>query len=181
MKKLFPALAALSLLAATTPSLVAQTANDNATANSRTSEENGPRRFWQANLPGGTYVVALSSITSVSKHRYVIDGNLSVTEVVVDTTGNSLARFYYIIPVSEDSASNVAKRITERGKDILDKAGERTGVNGNTIVAKQYPTTTHAKTVEYRVSDEGDLDKLLRSVRKAWMNGAGKKFTIRQE
>ena len=173
MKKIHIALAALMLIM--TPALMAQDSN----GSTNTSEENGPRRFWQANLPGGSYVVALDRISSISKHTYVIDGNLRVTEVVVDTSGNSLVRFYYIIPATEDAESNVAGRITERGKDILDKAGERTGVNGNTIVAKQYPTTTHAKTVEFRISDEGDLNKLLGSVRKAWMNGTGKKFTIK--
>ncbi|BDS08203.1 hypothetical protein NT6N_32430 [Oceaniferula spumae] len=180
MKKIYTHLAALSLMIVASPAIMAQdTANPESTSNSATSEEAGPRRFWQANLPGGSYVVALDRISSISKHTYIIDGNLRVTEVVIDTSGNSLARFYYIIPVSEDAESNVAGRITERTKGIIDKVGERTGVDGNSIVAKQYPTTTHAKTVEYRISDEGDLDKLLGSVRKAWMNGAGKKFTIR--
>lgn len=169
MKKFYIPLAAILLVLPT--SLLAQDEES-------TTEENGSRRFWQANLPGGSYVVALNSISSVSQHTYVIDGSLKVVEVVVDTTGNSLARFYYIVPVAEDSGSNVAGRITERGKEILDKAGARTGANVNSMVAKQYPTTTHAKTVEFRVSDEGDLNKLLNSVRKAWMNGNGKKFTI---
>ncbi len=126
-------------------------------------------------------MVALDRISSISKHTYVIDGTLRVTEVVIDTNGNSLARFYYIIPVSEDSGSNVGGGLTTRAKELLDKAGERTGVNGNTIVSKQYPTTTHAKTVEFRVSDEGDLDKLYSNVRKAWTRGKGNKFTIKTQ
>jgi len=160
MNKLYISLTSL-LLVLTSP-LMAQDSDDESSTES-TTEESGSRRFWQANLPGGSYVVALSAISSVSKHTYVIDGSLRVTEVVVDTTGNSLARFYYIIPVSDDADSNVAGRITERGRDILET------------------TTTHAKTVEFRISDEGDLDKLLGSVRKAWMNGNGKKFTIVQK
>lgn len=153
--------------------------NNNTTAEDNTAESVGPRRFWQSNLPGGSYIVALDRISSISKHTYIIDGTLRVTEVVIDTNGNSLARFYYIIPVSEDSGSNMGANLTTRAKELLDKAGERTGVNANTIVSKQYPTTTHAKTVEFRVSDEGYLDKLYGSVRKAWVNGKGVKFTIK--
>ena len=101
--------------------------------------------------------------------------------MVIDTSGNSLVRFYYIIPVSEDSGSNVGAGATTRIKELLDKAGERTGVNANSIVSKQYPTTTHAKTVEFRISDEGYLDKLYNSVRKAWISGKGVKFRIKNQ
>ncbi|MGB0991374.1 MAG: hypothetical protein ACPG32_02785 [Akkermansiaceae bacterium] len=147
-----------------------------------TSESENPhRRFWQASLPGGSYVVALDRISSISKHSYIIDGGLRVTEVVIDTNGNSLVRFYYIIPVSEDSGSSLGSGLTQRGKELLDKAGERTGANGNTAVAKQYPTTTHSKTVEFRISHEGDLDKLMGSVQKAWITGRGKRFSIKQK
>ena len=178
-------LTATILTLATTSPLMAQNkqpTNTQANTNKdQTVETVGPRRFWQASLPGGSYTVALDRISSVSKHTYIIDGALRVTEVVIDTTGNSLARFYYIIPVSEDSNSNVGGGLTKRAKELIDKAGERTGVNGNTIVAKQYPTTTHAKTVEFRISDEGYLDKLYGSVRKAWINGKGVKFKIKNQ
>lgn len=146
---------------------------------SNTSESNGPRRFWHASIPGGDYIVALDRISSISKHTYILDGNLRVTEVVIDTNGNSLARFYYIIPVSEDSNSNVASRLTERGKELLDKVGERTGNNINTAVIKQYPTTTHAKTIEYRVTSDHELNQLFNSARKSWFSGTGRKFTIK--
>ena len=171
MKKFYISLATLLLILS--PSLVAQ---DNTESNA--TDELGSRRFWQANLPGGEFVVSISSISSVSKHTYVIDGNLKVTEVVVDTTGNSLARFYYITPITDDASSGVAG-ISERGKELLDRAGERAGVSPSTMVAKQYPLTTHAKTVEFRIASESDLNSLFSSVRSSWMNGRGRKFTIR--
>jgi hypothetical protein len=163
---------------ATESRLMAQ--SNKGTSKDQTSETTGPRRFWQAKLPGGSYIVALDRISSISKHSYIIDGGLRVTEVVIDTSGNSLVRFYYIIPLSEDSGSAMGAGITSRAKELLDKAGERTGINANTVVAKQYPTTTHAKTVEYRISDESHLDQLFNSARKAWINGTGKKFTIKE-
>ncbi|HCC20079.1 MAG TPA: hypothetical protein DEP88_02360 [Verrucomicrobiales bacterium] len=153
----------------------------NNTSNKSASEATGPRRFWQASLPGGNYIVALDRISSISKHDYVLNGNLRVTEVIIDTNGNALARFYYIIPVTEDSGSNVGARLTTRGKELLDKVGERTGVNANTAVAKQYPNTTHAKTIEFRISDEGNLNKLFGSASNAWIKGIGRKFSIRNE
>ncbi|MFK7910644.1 MAG: hypothetical protein AB8F34_08575 [Akkermansiaceae bacterium] len=149
--------------------------------NNNASDVESTRRFWQASLPGGSYIVALDRISSISKHTYILNGNLKVTEVVIDTNGNSLARFYYIIPVTEDSSSGAAAGLTNRGKELLDKVGERTGVNANTAVAKQYPNTTHAKTVEYRISQEANLDQLFGSARTAWTKGRGRKFTIKNE
>ncbi|MCP5537797.1 MAG: hypothetical protein H7A51_16375 [Akkermansiaceae bacterium] len=177
MKKAYTYIATTLLALSVLPTSVsAQT--DDSTSDGNTSETTGPRRFWQASVPGGNYVVALDRISSVSKHTYIIDGNLSVTEVVVDTNGNSLVRFYYIEPVGSD-ASNVGARVKARSQEILERAGQRTGVDVNSAVMKQYPTTTHAKTVEFRVSDAGDLDKLYGSVLNAWVKGTGRKFTIK--
>ena len=66
-------------------------------------------------------------------------------------------------------------------EDVLDAVGQRAGSNITSAVVKQYPTTTHAKTVEFRVSGEGALDKLYDSVRNAWINGKGRKFTIKTD
>jgi hypothetical protein len=174
MKKPPTYIAAVLILLSSSSSLLAQDKKNN-----DTSESVGPTRFWQVSVAGGDYMVALDRISSISKHTYVIDGGLRVTEVVIDTNGNSLVRFYYIIPVSEDSGSTVGAGLTSRAQELLNKAGERTGVNGNTVVAKQYPTTTHAKTVEFRISDEGNLNKLYGNIRKAWIKGRGNKFTIK--
>jgi hypothetical protein len=174
MKKPPTYIAAVLILLSSSSSLLAQDKKNN-----DTSESVGPTRFWQVSVAGGDYMVALDRISSISKHTYVIDGGLRVTEVVIDTNGNSLVRFYYIIPVSEDSGSTVGAGLTSRAQELLNKAGERTGVNGNTVVAKQYPTTTHAKTVEFRISDEGNLNKLYGNIRKAWIKGKGNKFTIK--
>ena len=177
MKTFYSYAAALILLTTCSP-LWAQNKNSD---KNNTSESVGPSRFWQVSVAGGNYMVALDRISSISKHTYVTDGAFRVTEVVIDTNGNSLVRFYYIIPVSEDSASSLGSGLTTRAKELLDKAGERTGANANTMVAKQYPTTTHAKTVEFRISHEEDLDKLYNNVRKAWIKGKGNKFTIKSE
>ena len=74
-----------------------------------------PREFWQADLPGGSYTVALDQITSISKHSYIIDGNISVTEVVIDTSGNALTRFYYLEPAAQGT-SDLAAKISPAGQ-----------------------------------------------------------------
>jgi len=150
-----------------------------ATLQAQTDNAEGSQLYWEAKLPGGSYVVELSAISAVSQHTYVIDGGLKVTEVIVDTSGNSLARFYYIIPITNDSGANTLSGLTERSNELLDTAGERvTGAKPSNLVAKQYPTTTHAKTVEFRISKEEDLTRLLNSVQNSWMNNKGRKFTL---
>jgi hypothetical protein len=139
----------------------------------------GHKRFWQASLPGGSYLVALDRIASVSKPEYLLDGNLIITEVNIDTVGNTTLRIYQITPAAEYSNLNGAQKIVERGKDLLDRAGQRTGTDPNSMVHKTYPLTTHAKIVEFRVSDLGTLDALLGSVRTAWISGKGRRFNVR--
>lgn len=146
-------------------------------AKNNTSEASGPKRFWQVDLPGGSYIVALDRITSISQHAYIIDGNISVTEVVIDTSGNSLARFYFIKPVVQ-GASNLGADLSQRGKDLLNKVSQQIEVNSDSAVIKQYPSTTHAKTVEFHISNATTLDALIDSARTAWISGRGKKFIV---
>lgn len=172
----------LALLSA--PFAVAQTANPNATP---TGDDEAPysdqldprKRFWSASLPGGSYLVALDKIASISKHEYLLDGNLIITEVTIDTVGATTLRIYQITPAAESSTLQGAGRVVERGKELLDRAGQRTGTDPNNMVHKSYPTTTHAKTVEFRVQDLGTLNALHGSVSKAWIDGKGRSFAVR--
>lgn len=120
-------------------------------AKDATSESVGPKKFWQADLQGGTYTVALERIASISKHCYSLDDKTIVTEVVIDTGGSSPARFYCPESTSKDSPQPTQKKPL---------------------------ATTQAKTVEFLISNRTDLDKLHDSARNAWIAGRGKKFTI---
>jgi hypothetical protein len=161
-----------------------QTANPNSTPN---SDEDKPYRddldhngFWSATLPGGSYLVALSKITSISQHEYLLDGNLIITEVTIDTIGATTLRIYQITPAAQYGTLATPRKVIERGKDLLDRAGQRTGVDIQNMVHKQYPTTTHSKTIEYRVNDLGTLGALHNSARTAWTSGKGRKFTVNE-
>lgn len=141
-------------------------------------------RFWTASVPGGVYKVALGHILSISKQTYILDANLRIEEVNVDTAGNALVRFYYIEPIVTGKGINAVNVATERGKQVLDSTAARVGTNGKaseleTSVIKQYPTTSHSKTIEYRLSSSAALNALYGSVDAAWTTGRERVFTAR--
>ncbi|MGC6460055.1 MAG: hypothetical protein ACON4R_17015 [Akkermansiaceae bacterium] len=140
-------------------------------------DQNNIRR-WQCSLPGGEYAVGLSAITSVSKHSYVLDGTLLVTEVTVDTTGTALARFYYIEPITKDTAFNALDRIQKRAEQLRQRGQQRSGTKADEMAQKSYPTTTHARTIEFRIMNEVELNALYSSVYQAWISGKGRTFRI---
>lgn len=146
---------------------------------SNAEESESAKRFWQATLPTGNYMAALDRISSISMHEYVLDGQLLVTEVVVDTSGRALARFYHVASVTEAAGSNTATKLAERGRQLVDQAGERAGTNVHNLAQKNYPTTSHAGMVEYRVLHLNDLKALYKSLQSSWESNRGKTITIR--
>lgn len=133
-------------------------------------------RFWQTTLPGGSFMVPLDRIVSVSRAKYVLEGTLIVDEVTVDTAGQALARFYFISPISENLPGNTTAEATSRAKELVDKSAEKVGLGVQDMVVKKYPDTTHAKAIEYRILSEKDLTGLYNSVRNAWETGRGRHF-----
>ncbi len=186
MHSIHPFLAAFLLIAALPAHAQVtggNTANPNATSNSdeenNATESDGPRRFWQASLSNGHYMVALDRISNISMHEYLLDGTLIVTEVTIDTTGRALARFYYIEPLTDAGGRAEIARVVDRGRELLDRAGQKTGTDAHNMAQKTYPATTHAGTIEYRLTDKRDLDALYGSLRRAWETGKGRKLTIK--
>lgn len=137
------------------------------------------KRRWEANLPGGRYSVNLGNITSVSQHSYVLDGTVIVTEVTIDTTGNSLARFYYLEPITEETKLDILKRLQGRTTGLRERAKNRTGLSIDEMAQKNYPHSTHAHTVEFRVLSRAELGALYGSVYRAWDDGKGRTFSIK--
>lgn len=119
--------------------------------------------MWRCNLPGGSYSVALRSIVSVSLHEYLVDGVARVTEVNIDTQGNALARFYYIEPTPPTSPIGLGQATIEKTQQLLQQGAAASGQDVWQKVIKNYPTTTHAHTIEYRVTDKGTLTNLYTS------------------
>lgn len=140
------------------------------------NEQRGRRGFWEASLVGGNYVVALSRITSVSRHRYVLDSTVIVDEVTVDSEGQSLARFYFIKPVTTAGPESGTAKIAERVLEVANNAASEKGSSVQDMVHKKYPLTTHSKAVEYRLLTEAQLTSLYQSVKTAWQTGDGRVF-----
>ena len=127
---------------------------------------------WRCELPGGVFVVDPATISSVSTHEYLVDGAARVTEVTVATTGSLIARFYYLEPLKLKSPIGV-------GQSLLDKVDEKVQEGTARVeqagvepvwkkVIKNYPTTTHSHTVEYRLDSKEQLDKIFASAVNAW-------------
>ena len=116
--------------------------------------------LFRAQLPGGVYEVAVRSIVSVSTHEYLVDGAVRVIEMNIDTNGSILARFYFLEPVVPSPPSGMGASVVDKAQQVLTQAADKTGQDVWKKVVKNYPTTTHARTVEYRLQSRDDVNKL---------------------
>ena len=139
-------------------------------------EEEGPQstlraRLYTVTLPGGEYMVDLGKVTSLSLHKFYVDGAFTVHEVTVDTTGNTVARFYYVERNRDvEAPRGIGQSLLDRAQDKVDEVKDRAGVPGllDEAVVKSYPTTTHAHTVEYRITTRDQLEKLYQDIKSKW-------------
>lgn len=159
----------------------AQTSNteqDKENISENANDELNNKKRWEAHLPGGHYAIPLGHIVSISKHQYLLDGTVSVTEVTIDSNGNSLARFYYMEPITADSSLSSAQKLTQRGQELLNQAGRTTGNSAHLMAQKNYPQSTHAHTIEFRLLSLAELDALYNSLYSSWDSGKGRNFSI---
>jgi len=134
------------------------------------------RGVWRAELPGGTFVVALSQITSVSSHEYVVDNTARVTEVTVGMGGSLIGRFYFLEPNVPSAPDGIGQSAITFIQEKVTEGVERTGTDVWKKVVKSYPTSTHAHTVEYRIDSKETLQKLYQNLETAWLRGRGDTF-----
>ena len=135
----------------------------------------GPAGFWKCELPGGTFLVALRNLQSVSTHEYVVDGAARVTEVTIATASSVEGRFYYLEPMTVHSTSAaVPASIQTLQQRVTDLASQRAPIEPIwEKVVKNYPTTTHAHTVEYRITTKANLLQIYQSLEQAWETNKG--------
>ena len=146
---------------------------------SNSSSDPIPSKFWKASLPGGEYMVALSSISSIAKHTYIVDGTARVYEVTVADKSSAIARFYYIEAVTDSSPLNAGQVVLDRLKNASKEATERVGAGDVwDQVIKNYPSSTHAKTIEFRLTVKSNIDSAYESVSRAWEKGRGENFKV---
>jgi hypothetical protein len=143
-----------------------------------TATANATRNLWTCTLPGGTYQVLVSAILSVSTHEYVVDGAARVTEVNLDTAGQFAVRFYYIEPAVTAGPGGIGAATLGKVQGILTDAAERSGSDAWKKVVKSYPVTTHARTIEFRVSSKDSLVKIFTSAANSQATGKPDKVAV---
>ena len=127
--------------------------------------------LWKCDLQGGAYEVAVRSIVSISTHEYIADGLARVTELNIDTDGNMAVRFYYLEPITPNTPGGIGQSAVDRAQALVQEAAGR--VDADQIwqkVVKNYPTSTHAHTIEYRLESADQLQSLFRSADFAFRN-----------
>jgi hypothetical protein len=184
------AMVAVGSLAFARPAFAQQQGGgQNNPANGNGQQQNGqtPRRaatfpLWKAELPGGEYLVARNAINAVSTQQYILDGVARVTEVNISTTGVFQPRFYYLEMIATDAAANVpgAQPIVDAAQtaahSVVDNAVPSDQQPWAKVV-KNYPTTTHAGTIEFRLDTKEQLAKLFESVKRTWLTGRSEVYT----
>lgn len=148
-------------------------------------EENPTAQFpvWHAELPGGDYFVKVAAIDSISRHTYLVDGVVEVTEVVIATPSAAVARFYTMRKAALQSPVGTGQFVVESVQERAAQIAGRVGAEDllDSTVVKSYPATTHAKTIEFRLGTADDLDQLFISLRRAWLSGRGGTFRLSQQ
>jgi hypothetical protein len=135
------------------------------------------RGLWTADLPGGTYIVRVAAITSISLHEYVVDNAARVTEVNVGTSSTDTVRFYCIEPNVPKAPGGVGQSLVEKAEEKANELLNRTRMDETwQKVMKNYPTTTHAHTIEYRLPDRKTLQALFDHLRQCFESQRGGTF-----
>lgn len=107
---------------------------------------------------GGSFYAAANLVSGVSMQKYVL-GAFEVTEVVIDiaTSSNQLTIYAAELLSTKTTNFNQAQMasVVSKGEDYMSTiAGKASGYLPNTdnVVVKEYPATTHSKTMEYKVT-----------------------------
>jgi len=174
MKTLFTALILLS-----TVSLHAQTAPGQSQTGQGGQQDNVTRDgLWDGQLKNGNYIVRCNSIIALSKHEYISDGVARVVEVNLTLSSAMVVRFYFLEPYKPESGSNTvgaATQALDKAKGLFDQAAGRVSPDlAAPKVVKNYPTSTHAHTIEFVLKDEAQLNSLFGSLDRSFRTGQGR-------
>lgn len=119
-------------------------------------------------------IVPLAEVEFVAKQNYIVDGNIDVTEVTASMRSKTLLRFYFIKEIEGAAWQRLASDAA-RMDDLLSKQLGQVAVTPsmqsprNSKVVKNYPVTTHAQTVEYRLQKKEEVEELYTSLRNAFL------------
>ncbi len=130
--------------------------------------------LWTAKIvgdPTGSICVPIRSINSVTIHHYLLNGQVPIAELTVDTSGNNSIRIYTVFSPTADIGGLVG---------IASGAAEEVkSVSGMPSVGKEYPNTTHAHSIEYCVSNENQLNSAYTSLKQCLSTGMGASISLK--
>ena len=118
-------------------------------------------------------LVPLADVEFIGKQNYIVDGNIEVTEVTASMRSKTFLRFYFIKEIEGAAWQRLANEAA-RVDDLLSKHTGQMNVTPsmqsprNSKVVKNYPVTTHAQTVEYRLQKKEEVEELYTSLRDAF-------------
>lgn len=171
-------LSANLLQAQTTPG---QTPTNPQDPNEQKADEPTRDGIWDGTFKGGKYMVRCNAIIALSKHEYVSDGVARVVEVNLALNSAQVVRFYFLEPVKIETTSGTANAGTqalEKAKGLVEQAVGRVAPNiTDPKVVKNYPTSTHAHTVEFVLKEEARLNAMFESLQRGFRTGQGRKWT----
>jgi hypothetical protein len=141
--------------------------------------EEAPSSFWRTELPGGSVVLSRTGITTIARSRYLVDGTVRVHEVSVGTVGSVQTRFYFLEPVTPQSPLGAGQSGLDDLRGRLSEVKTRTGMSEvENEVLKTHPLTTHAHTVEFRLSNIEQLDRLYQHLEGWLIRGGSGNFPL---
>jgi hypothetical protein len=134
--------------------------------------------LWDARLKGGNYIVRCNAIVALSKHEYISDGVARVVEVNITLNSAQIVRFYFLEPYKPESGSSTvgaATQALEKAKGLYEQAAGRVSPDlAAPKVVKNYPTSTHAHTIEFVLKEEARLNSLFGSLERSFRTGQGR-------
>lgn len=133
--------------------------------------------LWDGRLKGGSYLVRCNQIIALSKHEYVADAAARVVEINLTMNSNMTVRFYFLEPVRMEGggALGAGQQALDRARAMVQDAASR--VSPTIVepkVVKNYPTSTHAATVEFVLGSEDRLNSLYSSLERSFRTGQGR-------
>ena len=114
---------------------------------------------------GGEFIGKVSSINSVALQKYVTAA-FEITELNIDIEGSPTQLRIYHTGTLQSSAVLPGNRTVN---NPLDRVNPNLTQKVNKLVFKDYPATTHARTLEFKVANKQDILDLHAQLRNRWI------------
>lgn len=113
-------------------------------------------------------IIPFEEIQTIGKQNYIVDGKIEVNEVTIALKPKTYVKFYHLtsVPLLGGLVGDKANEVADKAQDRIQKYIEQPSItpslqsSNNDKVVKNYPVTTHAQFLEYRVTSLEYLDAI---------------------